>query len=87
MVSTRQIFVSKEMSLILSTPFRFVLAFLPRSKRLLISWLQSPSAVILEPRRIKSVTLPIFFSIYLPWSVGIRCHDLSFLNVLKFKPA
>ena len=48
MVLTRQTFVSKEMSLILSTLFRFVTAFLPRIKHLLISWLQSPSAVIWE---------------------------------------
>ena len=43
-------FVSKAMSLLFSTPSRFALAFLPRSKNLLISWLQSPSAVILEPK-------------------------------------
>ena len=55
-----------------------VITFLPRSKRLLISWLQSPSAVILEPRKIKSDTVS---PIYLPWSDGTRCHDLSFLNV------
>ena len=42
---------------------------------------QSPSAVILEPKKIKSVTMPIFSPIYLPWSDGTRCHDLSFLNV------
>ena len=54
---TRQTFVSKVMSLIFNMLSRFVIAFLPRSKRLLISWLQSPSAVILEPRKTKSVTL------------------------------
>ena len=43
----------------LNTLSRFVIAFLPRSKRLLISWLQSPSAVILEPKKIKSVTVSI----------------------------
>ena len=43
----------------LNMPFRFVIAFLPRSKRLLISWLQSPSAVILELKKIKSVTISI----------------------------
>ena len=47
---------------------------------LLISWLQSPSAVNLEPKKIQSVTVSIVFPIYLPWSDGIRCHDLSFLN-------
>ena len=58
-----------------------VIAFFPRSKCLLISWPQSPSAVTLEPKKIKSVTMPIFSPIYLPWSDGTRCHDLSFLNV------
>ena len=48
---------------------------------LLISWLQSLSAVILEPRTIKSVTVSIFPPIYLPWSDGTGCHDLTFLNV------
>ena len=47
------------MSLLFNMLSRFVTAFLPRSKRLLISWLQSPSAVILEPRKIKSVTVSI----------------------------
>ena len=54
---TRQTFVGKVMSLILNTLSRLVITFLPRSKRLLISWLQSPSAVILEPPNIKSVTV------------------------------
>ena len=58
----------------------FVIAFLPRSKCLLTSWLQSPSAVILEPKKIKSATDSIFPPIYLPWSDGTRSHDLSFLN-------
>ena len=53
---TRQIFVSKVTSLLFNMLSRLVIAFLPRSKRLLISWLQSPSAVILELRKIKSVT-------------------------------
>ena len=57
-VLTIQIFVGKVMSLFFfNMQSRFVMAFLPRSKRLLISWLQSPSAVILEPRKIKSVTV------------------------------
>ena len=51
---TRRTFVGKVMSLLLNMLSRLVLTFLPRSKRLLISWLQSPSAVILEPRKIKS---------------------------------
>ena len=60
---------------------RLVITFLPRSKHLLISWLQSPSAVILESPKMKSATI----STYLPWCNGTRCHDLSFLNV-EFKP-
>ena len=59
---------------------RLVIAFLPRSKRLLISWLQSPSAVILEPQN-KVCHCFHCFPIYLPWSDGTGCHDLSFLNV------
>ena len=56
---TRQTFVGKVVSLLLKMLSRFVIDFLPRSKRLLISWLQSPSAVILEPKKIKSVTVSI----------------------------
>ena len=52
---TRQTFIGKVMSLLFNKLSRFVITFLPRSKRLLISWLQSPSAVILEPPKIKSV--------------------------------
>ena len=51
---TRQTFVDKVMSLLFNMLPRLVITFLPRSKRLLISWLQSPSAVILEPPKIKS---------------------------------
>ena len=54
---TRRTFVGKVMSLLLNMLSRWVITFLPRSKRLLISWLQSPSAVILEPRKIKSDTV------------------------------
>src|SRR5574340_400510 len=54
---TRRTFVSKVMSLLLNMLSRLVITFLPRSKRLLISWLQSPSAGILEPRKIKSDTV------------------------------
>ena len=54
---TRQIFVGKTMSLLFNMLSRLVITFLPRSKHLLISWLQSPSAVILEPKRIKSDTV------------------------------
>ena len=59
-------FVGKVMSLLLITLSRFVIAFLPRSKRLLISWLCSPSTVILEPKKIKSITVSIFSPIYSP---------------------
>ena len=54
---TRQIFVDKIMSLLFNMLSRLVLTFLPRSKRLLISWLHSPCAMILEPRKIKSATV------------------------------
>ena len=54
---TRRTFVGKVMSLLLNTLYRLVITFLPRSKRLLISWLESPSVVILEPRKIKSDTV------------------------------
>ena len=57
---TIQTFVSKLMSLLLNTLSRFVIVFLPRSKCLLISWQQSPSPVILEPKKIKSVTVSSF---------------------------
>jgi len=54
-------FVGKVMSLLFNMLSRLVIAFLPRSKHLLISWLQSPSAVIVEPKKIKSVTVSIVF--------------------------
>ena len=56
---TRWTFVGKVMSLLFNTLSRFVIAALPRSKHLLILWLQSPSAVILEPRKIKSLNVSI----------------------------
>ena len=56
---TRQTFLGKVMSLLFNMLSRLVIVFLPRSKRLLISWLQSPPAVILEPPKIKSVTVSI----------------------------
>ena len=73
--------VGKVMSLLFNMLSRLAIAFLPRSKHLLISWLQSPSAVILEPRKIKSLTVSYCFPIYLPWSDGTECHDISFLNI------
>ena len=64
-VLTRQTFVGKVMSLLFNMLSRLVIAFLPRSKRLFISWLQSPSAVILEPKKY-SLSLFSFSPIYLP---------------------
>ena len=57
---TRQTFVGKIMTLLFNTLSRFVIAFLRRSKLLLVPWLQSPSAVILEPKKIKSLTVSLF---------------------------
>ena len=68
-----QTFVGKVMSLLFSMLSRFVIAFLPRSKRHLISWLLSSPAVILELKKIKSVTGFHFFPIYLPWSDETKC--------------
>ena len=83
---TRQTFVGEVISLLFNMLSRFVIGFLPRSKSLLISWLQSPSAVILEPKKIKSVTVFIF----LPYI----CHEVMELDaiilvfwMLSFKPA
>ena len=73
---TRWTFVGKVMSLLFNMLSRLVTVFLPRSKHLLISWLQSPSAVILEPKKTKSVTVFTVFPLYLPWSDEIWCHDL-----------
>ena len=56
---TRQTFAGKVMSLLFNMLCRLVITFLPRSKRLLISWLQSPSSVISEPKKIKSVSVSI----------------------------
>ena len=56
---TRRTFVGKVMSLLFNMLSRLIITFLPRSKRLLISWLQSPSAVILEPKKIKSLTVSV----------------------------
>jgi hypothetical protein len=60
MTLTIQTFVGKVMSLLFNMLSRFVIAFLPRSKSLVISWLWSPSAVILEPKKIRSVTASTF---------------------------
>ena len=76
---TRWPFVGKVMSLLFNTLSRFVIAFLPRSKCLLLSWLQSPSPVTLEPKKIVCHCFHCF-PIYLPRSDGTRCLDHSFLN-------
>ena len=78
---TRWIFVGKLISLLFNMLSRLVITFLPRSKHLLISWLQSPSAVILESKKNQVSHCFHCFPIYLPWCDGTRCHDLSFLNV------
>ena len=83
---SRWTFVGKVMSLLFNMLSRLVITFLPRSTRLLISRLQSPSAVILEPPKIKSVTVFPCFPIYLPWSDGTGCMILVFW-MLNFKPA
>ena len=75
---TRRTFVDKMMSLLFNMLSRLPITFFPRSKRLLISWLQSPFAVILEPPKNK---VSHCFPIYLPWNDGTGCHDLCFLNV------
>ena len=71
---TRWNFVDKVMSLLFNMLSRLVIAFLPRSKRLLISWLQSPSAVILEPRKIKPTTISTV-------SLSI-CHEVTGLDAM-----
>ena len=81
---TRQIFVTKVMCVLFNKLSRLIIAFLPRSKHLLRLWLQSPSAVILEPRKIVFHCFHCF-PIYLPWSDGTGCHDLRFW-MLSFKP-
>ena len=71
---TRWTFVSKVMSLLYITWSRFEIGFLPRSKHLLISWLQSPSAVILKPKKTKSVTASIVSPCI--------CHEVMGLDVM-----
>ena len=76
---TGWIFAGKVMSVLFNMLSRLVIAFLPKSKRLLISWLRSPSAVILEPKKKSFSLFPLF--LYLPWSDETGCHDLTFLNM------
>ena len=79
---TRWTFLGKVMSLLFNTLSRFVIVFLPRSKCLLISWLQLPCAVILEPKKVNSVIVSIVSpSVCHELSDGTGCRDLSFLNV------
>ena len=78
---TGQTFVGKVTSLLFNMLSRLVITFLPRSKHLLMSWLQSPSAVTLEPSKNKASYYFHYFPIYFPLADGTRCHDLSFLNV------
>ena len=78
---TKQNFVGKVMSLLFNMLSRLVITFLRRSKHLLISWLQSPSAVILESPQNKVSHCFYRFPIYLPRSNGSGCHDLRCLNV------
>ena len=75
-VLTTQTFVSKAMSLLFNMLSKIVIAFLLRSKRLLISWLQSPSAVILEPKEIKSLIVSIV-------SPSI-CHEVMIPEAMIF---
>ena len=78
---TRWTSVGKALSLLFNMLSRLLIAFFPRSKCLLSSWLQSTSALILEPRQNKFWHCFCCFPIYFPWSEGTRCHDLHFLNV------
>ena len=83
---TRQTFVGKVMSLLFNMLSRFVIAFLPRSKCLLVSWLQAPSAVFLKTNKMKFLTVYIVFPSF--------CHEVMWLDamisvfgMLSFKPA
>ena len=78
-------FVGKVMSLLFNMLSRLVIAFLPRSKHILISWLQSPSAVILEPRKIKSVTVSIV-SPFICHEVMVPDTVILVFSMLSFKP-
>ena len=82
---TRRTSVGKVMSLLFNMLSKLVIAFLPRSKHLLISWLQSPSAVILEPKKIKSVTVSIVSPTICHEVMGPDAMILVFW-MLSFKP-
>ena len=81
---TRETFVGKVMSLLFNMLSRLVIVFIPRSKRLLNSWLQSPSTVILEPKKIVLSVFPLFPNLFamkqwdqMPWSLFFECWALS----------
>ena len=80
-VLTLQTFVSKVISLLFNVLSKFVIVFLPKSKHLLISWLQSLSTVILETRKIKSVTASIFSPSICYEMLGPDARILVFFNV------
>ena len=82
---SRQTFVGKVMSLLFNILSRFVITLLPSSKVLLISWLPSMFTVILEPKKIKFVTVSTFLLSICHESDGTRCYNLSFW-MLNFKP-
>ena len=86
LVLTIQTFVSKVMSLLFNMLSRLVIAFLPRNKCILISWLQSPSTVILKPKKRKSVTASIFSPSFCHEVIGPDAIILVF-RMLSFKPA
>ena len=83
---TRQTFVRKVVSLLFNMLSRLVIAFLPRSRCILISWLQSPSVVILEPKKIKSLTVSIISPSICHEVMGLDAMILVFW-MLSFKPA
>ena len=88
---TKETFVDKVMSLLFNMLSRLVITFLPRSKRLLISWLQSPSAVILKPPKIKVWQcfhcFPIYFPSIIPFhKVGIFCTFTSNVPIFQLSP-
>ena len=86
MALTRWTFVGKVMSLLFNILSRLVVTFIPRSKRLLISWLHSPSTVILEPKKRKSVTVSTFSPFIFHEVMGLDAVSLVF-QMLSFKPA
>ena len=78
---TRWTFVGKVVPLLFNMLSRLVITFLPRSKHLLISWLQSPPVVILELPKMKSLTVSTVYPSISHEVMGTGCHDLSFLKV------